>query len=326
MGRKPIKKSTKKKSSIKASQKEQCYYCKKALVSSDRVLFVEEEIGRTFCSEDCISQYFAPEIASLEAEYFEHLPSKDLSSEERENLTHLRWVTLEEPDETYRQKTASGDYRYTLISQFQPGNRPVWCVCVCLFLRGEPSFLYISFPTASKELVERFRKGELVVRESAGAPVAHDSERVANEGPTDRVAESWTDDDTLRAQMHGERKKSDIQEDEFGAYDGCVEQTLSEPDEVWTHAQEGLKTYHFIARFENEGQEFWYLVSARETGNPVNENESMENPSESQEEIEILDAFPTRDSALVDSFRVGKQEIGAPEDISEETVSARVIH
>ena len=33
--------------------------------------------------------------------------------------------------------------------------------------------------------------------------------------------------------------------------------------------------------------------------------------AEDQEQIEILDAFPTRDSLLVENYRTGIQEVGA---------------
>ena len=99
-----------------------CHTCAKKLSGdAERALFVEEEVGRIFCSEACIATFFTPEITRLEKEYFKRLQPSDLSAEERESLAHLRWITLQEPDEIWREKTLSGDFRYTLISDFKTG-------------------------------------------------------------------------------------------------------------------------------------------------------------------------------------------------------------
>ena len=47
--------------------------------------------------------------------------------------------------------------------------------------------------------------------------------------------------------------------------------------------------------------------------------------SENDEQIEILDAFPTRDMALVDRYRKGEREFGSEEE-SEAPSASRVVH
>ncbi len=111
--------------------KEYCVSCSKPLLSQDRALFVEEEVGRIFCSEDCITNHFQPEIEALEKEYLKARPRDDLSASEREKYAHLRWVTLQEPDEVWRHRTNDGDSRYVLISEFKPASKPIWCVAIC---------------------------------------------------------------------------------------------------------------------------------------------------------------------------------------------------
>src|SRR5476649_610170 len=73
---------------------EACKGCAKALSGKDRALFVEEEVGRIFCSEACIATYFSPEISRLEKEFFKKLSPSDLNGDERESYSHFRWVTL----------------------------------------------------------------------------------------------------------------------------------------------------------------------------------------------------------------------------------------
>ena len=189
-----------------------CRCCGKDLSARDaRALYVEEEVGRIFCTEDCIAEFFTTDIERLEKEYFSKLSRHDLSAEDRESLEHLRWVTLQEPDEVWREKTLAGDYRYTLIAEFIPGNTKIWCVCICLFLKGEPSFLYLSFPTRNQALVGFYRRGERMEwnkaegQKSKGRGKGRGQPRLAEpsqaEGllrqPTDRLADAWTEDETL---------------------------------------------------------------------------------------------------------------------------------
>ena len=290
---------------------ESCTTCSKDLKGEERALYVEEEIGRIFCSEDCIASHFSPEIERLEKEFFKHLSDKDLSAADREKFAHLRWITLEEADEVWRQKTLTGDYRYTLISEFSPGSKPIWCVCICLFLRGEPSFLYLAFPTKNAAMVNHYRRGERVEwtkktdrpRRSQDSGIPENAEQAfeeANAIPTDGLADAWTETETLRAEMNLNRQDDDIPADEFVQYQACLEETLESPDELWTLKSDGEepKTYHFIRYYPEEKPGIWYVIVARET--------------EDAEQLEILDSFPTRDSQMVERFRIGEQELDTP--------------
>jgi hypothetical protein len=297
------------------------------LRGTDKALFVEEEIGRIFCSESCIASYFAPEIERLEKEYVRRSSAQDLTGAERESLAHLRWVTLQEPDEVWREKTLSGDYRYTLISEFEPGDKKVWSICICLFLRGEPSFLYLAFPTRNAAVVHAYRRGERVelgapakekdkakrrkADAAAEAPEAADG-AAGEPGASDRLGTAWTEDETFLAQVNQERSEDDIPPEDFESSQGCIEETLEVPDEVWSvKTNEGMLIYHFIRQYpaDESGLGHWYVIVARET--------------EEEEQIEILDAFPTRDAVLVDRYRRGSQQVG---ETQEERPVSRVVH
>lgn len=280
-----------------------CLFCEKTLGKKEKALFVEEEIGRIFCSEDCITDYFTPEVEILEKEYKTTLKSDDLVGIEKEKLAHLRWLTLQEPGETWRQKTPSGDLRYTLISEFQPIDKPIWYICICLFLRGEPSFLYLAFPTKNPSLVDQYRRGEQI-------KTTHSKK--AQDVPQDRLAESWTQEETDRARFLQDRKKDDIPIEEFGLYDACFDETLENPDEVWAIEKDlkhKKKTYHFIRFYPDDHPSgMWFIILAKET--------------EDEDEIEILEAFPTRDATVVEYFRRGNQEVG----IQDSPNTSRMVH
>lgn len=324
----------------KQQEQEQCFCCDKNLNKADRALFVEEENSRVFCSETCISKFFTPEISRLEKEYLKHVKSDDLSGHRREKFNHLRWITLQDPDEVWRIKTSEGDYRYTLISEFKPSVKSVWCICICLFLRGEPSFLYLAFPTRNEALVNRYRKGtrqkqkpiqsgfgkksqqdveqkeKKMNHEDSGFDVTdHEGNSTENGSDSelltavddssvsvqsDGLADAWTETETLRARlMEKGQQIEDIAPEDFGLYQSCMDETLETPDEIWSNREspdKRFKVFHFIRFYDDEKPGVWFIVVARET--------------EDAEEIELMDAFPTRDPELVECYRRGAQEVG----------------
>lgn len=105
----------------------------------------------------------------------------------------------------------------------------------------------------------------------------------------------------MRAQIIKNRKDTDIPYEDFAFYQNCLEETLQEPTELWSFLPKAAKrVYHFIRRYEHDSS-YWYVVIARDTTDET--------------QIEIVDAFPTRDETLVAACRHGKKEImqGTPE-------------
>jgi hypothetical protein len=212
-----------------------------------------------------------------------------------------------------------GDQRFTLISEFHPGEKRVWCICICLFLRGDPSFLYLAFPTRNEAMVNSYRKGERVQWSGSRTKITPTS-RVQNQKEEsgklkspmiDGLADAWTEEEMRRARLTEERKKDDIPIEDFNLYQACLEETLEIPDEVWTIKSTGDAVpllYHFIRHYPDETPEIWYVIIARET--------------DDDEQIEILDAFPTKDINLVDHYRKGIQEVGMLETSS----ASRTVH
>lgn len=282
-----------------------CLQCSKTLKGDDQALFVEEELGRIFCSENCITAYFAPEIEILEKEYFAKRPKNDLSPDEREKLGHLKWMTLQEPEEIWQEKTSIGDMRYTLIAPFDVSGERVWFVCICLFLRGEPSFLYLGFPTRSEALLSKYRKGAEVTLE----PQAEGEETE----PTDGLGSGWTTDEFMRAEVSKKRRADDIPSEDFSRYQACFQETLEAPDEVLSMdsrvESRTRKVYHFIKAYRDRKPKIWYVVIARETQN--------------EDQLEVLDAFPTRDSRLIEHLKVSN---GKAVEMSESEMRNRVVH
>lgn len=291
--------SSKQRRSSRKSKKVQCVECGKTIPVLEEALFVEEEVGRYFCEEGCIVTHFTPEIEKLEREYGRHVAPNDLTAEERERHAHFRWMSLENPDEVWMEKGAKGDHRYTLIAEYKPEQKKVWAVSVCLMLRGEPSFLYLAFVTGDRNLVDVFRRGEQmqVIRENSLSDAAPTAEEGGSEPAapiSDRLAESWTESDSIRALLIKGRKENDIPPEDFGFYQKCLEETLQNPNELWSYLPKSAKRiYHFIKHYEHDSS-FWYVVIAKDTSDET--------------QIEIIDVFPTRDQELIELCRHGKRE------------------
>jgi hypothetical protein len=304
--------SSKVRGSKQKSAKIHCEECNKVISSKNKALFVEEEVGRFFCEESCIVAYFTPEIEKLEREYGKHVSANDLNSEERERFAHFRWMSLEKPDEVWMEKSTQGDQRYTLISEYQPENRKVWAVAICLMLQNEPSFLYLAFVTSDRHLVDVFRRGDQmrVVKENSLQTKSESVENESEEGvqkSSDRLAEPWTEADSVRALIIKSRKISDIPVEDFGFYQKCLEETLQHPNELWSYLPKSAKRiYHFIKHYEHD-QSFWYVVIAKDTADET--------------QIEIIDVFPTRDGDLVQMCRHGKKEVFG-DSVQEQTEEA----
>ncbi|MBN20944.1 MAG: hypothetical protein CL678_06595 [Bdellovibrionaceae bacterium] len=295
-----------------------CEHCNTGLDKDDRALFVEEEHGKIFCSEDCIIKNYGNEIEKLEKRFYDHLSSDDLDGEKREELAYLRWENLTQPQTVWKnQEDKSEAPQYTLISEFQIDGQSVWSVCVTLMLRNEPSFLFLAFVTRDPELVHVFERGEEVDPTPFQHKTDEKGEYRSGEDPHlppeeegekdpgfDGLADSWTVDDTFRADLKNKRTSGDVPRESFESYEDCIEDTLQFPDEVWKVSvgteeddPEPVVLYHFIRKHDatDDHGAFWYIVVGREM--------------EGAEQVELLDSFPSIDEALVNQYRQGELQV-----------------
>ena len=112
---------------------------------------------------------------------------------------------------------------------------------------------------------------------------------------TAHLAEPWTESDSVRASLLTARKESDIPTEDFGFYQKCLEETLQNPNELWSYLPKSAKRiYHFLKHYDHDGS-FWYVVIAKDTTDET--------------QIEIVDVFPTRDESLIALCRHGKKEV-----------------
>jgi len=276
----------------------------------EKILYVERELGRCFCCEDCIRDYFQPNVEFMEEEFRRLRPASDFSERECARLSHYRQLTLEDPDEIWDEQSDTGEHHYTYIARFSSGDLRLSYVVVCLAIEHVPSFVFLSFPSRDEDLVDEYRRGA----ELKGSSQAHDEPAVSSvapasdphEDPASTNAPENLDDPELSAfeRLYLQaRQTGDIPREQFTRFEAYVEPTLDEADEIWRFVDpEGNEWCTFIARHTMTGE-------AEDAGDALDEFTMIVicEPSHdgAARGLDVLFAFPTIDPGLVQHFRKG---------------------
>ncbi len=255
-------------------------------------IVIDEEHGLIFESEQELYSHFESEIQTLEREFFSLRKDADINEFEFKKYDPQLEKLLDDPDEVWEDTDSIPESRvFIYVRQFDR----VYHVAACYLTESTPSFVYLHFPTTDEQLVERYRRGQMVFQRMASdvAPGAIDGDAL-HEG--DDLASG------LYKAMHSLRSEKDISEEDFHDYADCREETLEEADEIWRSGDSlGNVLVSFIKEF-NEDDEFYYIVVTVE-----------DEPSGSHA---LLFSFPTRDKGLVDRYRHG-ENLQAEEVIQE---------
>ena len=249
---------------------------------ADRIV-IDETVGLIFDNEQELYAHFRTEIKVLETEFFASRTKGDIAESKFAAYDFQLEKLLDDPDEVWEDKeTLAGQRIFIYLRSFEKG---VQHVAACYLTESTPSFVYLHFPTTSLELVERYRRGQLVFeRSQSDAPMGAIDGDALHEG--DDLAEG------LYKAMLLLRSEKDLPEDEFHNYSDCRESTLEEADEIWRSSDSlGNVLVSFIKEFGDE-DEFMYIVVTVEDA-----------PSGSHA---LLFSFPTRDKGLVDRYRHGE--------------------
>jgi phage-Barnase-EndoU-ColicinE5/D-RelE like nuclease2 len=246
-------------------------------------IVIDESEGLVFQSEQELYSHFEEEIQVLENEFFALRGKEDINEHEFSHYDGQLERLLDDPDEVWEDKeTLTGKRMFIYIRGF---DKDLQHVAACYLTESTPSFVYLHFPTNDLDLVERYRRGQLVFERSQSdvALGAIDGDAL-HEG--DDLAEG------LYKAMLLLRSDKDLPEDEFHGYSDCREVTLEDADEIWRSSDSlGNVLVSFIKEFGDD-DEFMYIVVTVEDA-----------PSGSHA---LLFSFPTRDKGLVDRYRHGE--------------------
>jgi hypothetical protein len=254
-------------------------------------IIIDEANGLVFSSEEDLYRHFSREISELETEFFNLRGSDDVAETQfpqyEANLTTL----LEDPDEVWEDPTTLKGTPLIIylrkLDDTENAESPLFHVAVCYLTEDIPSFVYLHFPTRDAELVQKYRRGEMIYdRSLRDVPIGAMEGDALSEGEDLAVG--------LYQSMLKVRAGNDISEDDFPDHFIYREEALEDADEIWRSADSlGNVLVTFIKEHhDGDVEDFHYLVVTLE--------DSVSNSHA------LLFSFPTRDKSLVERYRHGE--------------------
>ncbi|MBT7608813.1 MAG: hypothetical protein HN576_03595 [Bacteriovoracaceae bacterium] len=239
-----------------------CHECKDVIDNIEKLLFVEEDSTRGFCSETCIEKFYSPLFTFYEQQ--EKEIRKELSLENEDCLSMLDDATLidkllNHPDEIWCSRNDMEEEIYTFIGQYQDeNNHPYYLMSLCLLYEKRPSFIFVASCTRSKELADKFKIGEPVNSVDAFTKVeTHEQGGEID----DLISGVEAKKSSFLAELLEKRSPADIPFEKFPIYDMFFEQTVEEPDEIFSYNdEEGDTIYVYIKAHDKDGASFYYFV------------------------------------------------------------------
>lgn len=270
-----------------------CNECKKVIDEASDLLFVEEGSSRGFCSEECIEDFYTPYMNFFEKKVLDIRTELNLVDEVVENFDNDQLLVDEvaaNPDQIYKSQNELKEEIYIYIKY----HHGFYSVVICTVFNETPSFIFSLVKTKSKRLVEALTFGE----QQDIRTMAISEEAIVEDTQFIELLESKKSH--LLGDILSQRKDSDIPFEDFNLYDSYLEETLTNPDEIFEKKdREGDRLTHFLKSFVDKkyGSFFYVVIGMKKVTN-----------QESGEELfyPIL-SFPTNDMGLFKDFRVGER-------------------
>jgi hypothetical protein len=252
-------------------------------------IVIDEAHGLVFSTEDELYDHFLPQIQALEKEYFMSRSNKDIQEKEFVKYEDLLTQVLDDPDEVWEDATTIHGFKVrSYVGHYtSESEESVYYVALAYATGDVPSFVFLHFPSGDLELVDRFRRGNLLYDR-----VLKEVEKGAVEG--DALSEGDDLAVGLYRAMLTLRNDRDVSEKRFKKFEHMRELAIEDADEIWRSVDlSGNILVTFIKDCPDEGvQGLHYIVVTIE-----------DTPSSSHA---LLFSFPTRDPNLIDRYRHGE--------------------
>jgi hypothetical protein len=249
---------------------------------------IDREAGLVFKTEQQMFAFFEPSIAALEGEYLAFKKEDDLRDEDVPDLEDQLDLTLEEPSEIWYDEVSLKDYP---VFHFVRPIESLQCfhvACAYVSSEDEPTFIFLHFVSRDLQLVDRFRKGDLVYDRTF-----EEIEFGMLEG------DALSEGDPLAMglflamlKVRGEKDVPFSQFKELGAE--LREDTIENADEIWRSTDmKGNTLVTFVKDFPDHAiPNLYYIgITQEDTNSAVHS---------------LLFSFPTQDETLVDRYRHGE--------------------
>ncbi len=270
-----------------------CYTCRNSVELNDKVFFLEEQSGAYFCSKTCIQEYYGPVSNYYHQQQMELRKAHDIPEEDFPQYEKYSDSCTGSPQEIWRDLGEHGEEYFYFIGNFSDTSGTFHYIVMCFCMEGEPTYIFLSFPTRDPDLVDVFRRGEKVDPMERGMP--------PSEGDTPFHVALTVDERTkeLEEEMLSYRKSSDIPLKEFEEHSSLLSETLENPEEAWELEQgNGDKMLTLISQ---HGKKLHYIVLCI----PEESDEDGDDEKENVSGWRVLYHFPTNSAELVKKYRRG---------------------
>ncbi len=291
-----------------------CSHCKSSITSSKQLIFIENQLRRPFCSEECASEFFAPLIqrfAQEEAKFrgLNRIEDHLWTGKYKDDNAQLAQV-ISSPEEVWRETNDLGEQFLTLIRRFHFDEGEATYVLICGSLGSRPSFIFHHTLTAREELLEYYRSGIPLSEKELNNSSDEKIKKKRDEFTVskDVVAELEQKKSSFLASYLGKRKNNDIPLENFGQYDEYTKKTLNTPDEVYEIIDdEGDQLLTYLRSYISEEKMFFHIVVCM----PVPGKEQGKTNDGPLEEILLpILAVPSIDEELYSVYQSGRLVVG----------------
>jgi hypothetical protein len=260
-------------------------------VQEKELIVIDEKQGLIFENDKTLIGYFSVPIKEFETKFQKMYDEKnDFSLAEQLEMEGFLDDTLDDPDEIWVDETTFEDLVvHTFVRTFETKQQTFQYVAA-VYLNsedGNPTFVFIHFPTKDLRMLEAFRENEIIFHRKLEA-----IQFAAIDG--DSLLEGDYLAIGLLESMLKIRNEKDIPTDRFQEFAECRESTINSPDEIWRKVDtEGHVLVTFIKEFsEMNVEDLHYIVVTEE------DSDSQVNS--------LLFSFPSSDVSLIDRYRQGE--------------------
>jgi hypothetical protein len=208
---------------------------------------------------------------------------------------HYLNTVLSRPEEVWTFENELGQKFYTHILSINNDGEQIFFIVTCSYVDSAPSFVYYRTVTQFTELVNKYRREDMVEVDEVIAETFNDGE-VDIDISSEVLKALELKKSVILADLLGIRKGSDIAFEEFASYDKYLDDTLESADDVYEYEDdEGDIINTFIKSFCIDKVSFFFVV--------VTQQYTIE------KEISILPilGFPSTDNEMYTHFATGKK-------------------
>lgn len=251
-------------------------------------IVIDRKAGLVFQSEQQLLEYFQPQIEHLEKEFDDLQKKLSAESVAMRKLEEELEYTLEEPQEIWHDPKTFSEFPIFHFVRPIEDESAYHVAITYVSSDDEPTFIFLHFVTKSLELVNKYRRGELIYDrafEEVGFG-AIDGDALS-EGDPLAIG--------LFIAMLKVRSEKDVDEDAFRKIgEDLREECIENADEIWRSTDlTGNQIVTFIKQFpDHELPDIYYIAV------------TQEDPSSKVHSL--LFSFPTQDESLVDRYRHGE--------------------